>query len=244
MAVNENSEEVKIGIITKVRLGSPVFFRNPRMVYLNENNAEILYDNIKSMDYVIRNLSSSKWGILKKLGISIRENNGFVARACIMYLRPFSEDYKMQQPQISNDKERFERYEYGIPQEEYPVDSIDEVIKDGVQSIFPDAEISQSSSLLLFNTHLDNLRMKIDNYGIPKNIRLQIEPNIDEAILELGFFSSIILNLKLYPQNPMLNNYWHDEVRIISLDPEDWRMFYDAYKSQPNIKTDISQIVI
>lgn len=243
ISVNENSEDVKMGMLTKIRLLRPKFFRNPRMVSVNENSVAILYDNIKSMDNVIRNLNSDNWGVIKKINISIYRNDGFTAKAYVMYLRPFGEDYKCQ-PDISDEKEKFERYVYGIPQDEYPSDIIDEVIEGGIATIYPGAEIVQQSSLFLFNTDLDNLRRTTETHGRPKNISFRIEPNIDEEIKTSGYFSSILIDLKLYPENALLNDFWQDRMELILLDLGRWMNFLDIYKSNLQLKTDISQIIL
>ncbi|MDE5840684.1 MAG: hypothetical protein K2H49_07155 [Muribaculaceae bacterium] len=244
LSVNEMTEEVSIGLLTKIRLFQPIFFRNPKMVPINGDNAAIMYDNIKSMDRTIRCLKSDNWGIIKHFKISKERRDGLLMRANLMYLRRFADEYKMRKPEISDEKEEFKRYVYGIPQNEYPSDIIDEEISEGISSIYEGYDISKKSSLLLFNTELDNLRSEIKLYGKPKELTLQFEPDIEKEIMKLGYFNIVPLKFCLYPENPLLNDFWQDEFKTVTLQPGKWNTFYDTYKSGARIKTDIRKIVL
>jgi hypothetical protein len=243
ISVNETTEDVKIGILTSIRFNSIRIVNKPMMVSITQENALILYDNVKAMDSVIRNLHSTNWGVIKNYAINIQCKDRRLDTAHVIYLRPFSNNYKMKQVKISNEKEKFKRLFFGIPEEEYPSDIFDAVIDKGLKQLYPDAQISKKSSLLLFNTELDDLKVQISTYAKPIDLEFIIEPNVDEAIRKCGFFQSISLHIEAYPDNMFFNGYWKNEIRRIKLEPQDWNEFYDLYKSGSPIKTDVSHLI-
>lgn len=243
MSVNESSEEVKIGIITKIGIGETKLFRMPQMVVINTANARILYDNIKAMDSVIRALDSSNCGIVKQLTISVPLGNGVEEVANAIYVRPFTDVYKMRATETVTEKERFERYVYGIPENEYPSDILDEVILKGMTEEYPHAAIATRSSLLLFSTDLENLRREVENSGEPKLQTFQIEPNIEEEIIRNGFFTALRYRIDLYPCNPR-SQYWTNTTTIVSLDKNQWKDFNDKYKLGLLKATNVSQLTL
>jgi hypothetical protein len=243
VTVQEDTEEVEIGIITSIRFNTLRIFRSPNMVPITQENALILYDNVKAMDSVIRNLHSANWGVIKNCTIKIKRNDRRIDTAHAIYLIPLSNNYKMKQVQISNKKERFERLSLGTPEKDYHSDIFDAVIYKGLKQLYPDAQISIKSSLLLFNTELDDLKVQISTYANPVDLEFIIEPTIDEAIREWGFFKSIHFHLELYPGKVALEGNWHDDVCTVTLGTKDWTDFYNLYKSGSLPKTDVSHLI-
>jgi hypothetical protein len=243
ISVNETTEDVKIGILTSIRFNSIRIVNKPMMVSITQENALILYDNVKAMDSVIRNLHSTNWGVIKNDAINLQCKDRRLDTVHVIYLRPFSNNYRMKQVKISNEKEKFKRLFFGILEEEYPSDIFDAVIEKGLKQLYPDARISKKSSLLLFNTELDDLKVQISTYAKPKDLEFRIEPNIDEAIRQWGGFQPIPIHIELYPDNMLFNGNWRNEIRITALEMDEWNEFYDLYKSGSPIKTDVSHLI-
>jgi hypothetical protein len=243
ISVNETTEDVKIGIITSVRFNSIRIINKPIMVSITKENASILSENVKLMDSVIRTFSSGNCGVIKNCTIKIKRNDRRIDTAHAIYLRPLSNNYKMKQVQISNKKERFERLSLGTPEKDYPSDIFDDVIDKGLKQLYHDAEITVQSSLLLSNTDFANLKAQINTHAKPIDLEFIIEPNIDEAIREWGFFNSIHFHLELYPGKVALVGNWRDDVCTIPLGTKDWTDFYNLYKSGSLPKTDVSQLI-
>ena len=78
-------------------------------------------------------LPIEKWRVIKEIKFEY-EINDQIFYGTVVYLRKFSECYKMQTPKIDNDIETIKRYMVGIPQEEYPNDELDDVIIKGLST--------------------------------------------------------------------------------------------------------------
>lgn len=225
--VNENSEEVRIGMLTKWMWNKLDIFRNPQVVKLNERNGSILYDNIKTMDGVIRVVRDENRGILKTISI-VQNLHGRRSEGLMMYLRSFTESYKILKKQLVDQKSKFERYLYGTAQEEFPQDQLDEIILSGLRFQYRDADISIHSSTLLFNTDIDKLRQQINAFRFYHNMTFMIEPDLSdfsEAITHLGLFNAFTFKLRCYT---VLND-GNDETIICSLPTEEWTTFIKKY---------------
>lgn len=83
-------------------------------------------------------------------------NDKDVIDGSFIYLRKFSQDYKMTTPSNLSDQERFDRLLRGTPEDEFPNDELDDLIFKRIKEIYPNAE--KKSRLLLFHTDLLNLR--------------------------------------------------------------------------------------
>lgn len=106
-------------------------------------------------------LPIEKWRIIKEIKFEY-EINDQIFYGTVVYLRKFSECYKMQTPKIDNDIETIKRYMVGIPQEEYPNDELDDVIVKGLSTKLNVVHIN--SSLLIVNTDADDImRYKNDH---------------------------------------------------------------------------------
>ena len=109
-------------------------------------------------------LPIEKWRIINKIKFEY-EINAQIFYGTVVYLRKFSECYKMQTPPVDNDIERIKRYMVGIPQEEYPNDELDDVIIKGLSAQLNVVHIN--SSLLIVNTDADDI-MKYKNGHLQK----------------------------------------------------------------------------
>lgn len=86
--------------------------------------------------------------------IELKDNNTIDGQ--FVYLRQFTEEYRMSTPPVLNEEERFHRTLCGIPEDEYPKDELDRVIYERIKEQYPFATVK--TKLLLFHTDLVNLR--------------------------------------------------------------------------------------
>ncbi len=188
MAVNESTETAKIGIQVGWRFGRPVVFKKPSMMSLAEENANKIMDTIKAMDETIRMLSEHGMKVVKTLQIEKSEPNGKIHHARIVYMRDFTEKYKMKPKEVVDEREKFSRILKGIPEDEYPNDFLDDSILSMICQQFPRA--SMESKLMLFSSELRDIQQ------LSKCIRLDtemfVEPNLaDIPNIALQLFNGI-----------------------------------------------------
>lgn len=102
----------------------------------------------------------------------VQEIGGVPHRAEMIYLRRPASDYKMKQ--ASNPDENLY---YGIKEEQYPSDIIDDLILEGVKKVY--SEVYVRTSLLLFNTELDHYKRILPNFR-KESFTIQVNPHIDD----------------------------------------------------------------
>lgn len=244
-AVNEETEEVRVAPLLSVRLSTIRLYRNPSFQLLTEKTRDIIWDNISAMDKVIRMLNNSNLGVVKAINISIKREDQFTLKAITYYLRTFSDNYKMQSKEIVDEKTRFERILNGIPQNEYPEDILDCIIQRGLAQAYPTADIECNSSLLLFNTELDNLKRTIQTYGTKHDFIIQVEPNIDQLVANgVQMFTSYPIKIHIYPENRYTHNQWYDVSQIVTLEEDEWQLWNSVVPNILSTKRDISDIII
>lgn len=188
VSVNESAETAKIGIQVGWRYGRPVVFKKPSMMSLTEENANKIMDAIKAMDETIRMLSEHGMKVIKTLQIEKSEPNGMIHHARIVYMRDFTEKYKMKPKEVVDEREKFSRILKGVPEDEYPNDFLDDLILSMIRQQFPRA--SMESKLMLFSSELRDIQQ------LSKCIRLDaemfVEPNLaDIPNIALQLFNGI-----------------------------------------------------
>lgn len=140
-------------------------------------------------------------------------------------------------------KGSFQKYLFGIPQDEYPEDAFDKYVLKGIREIWVGAEIKLHNSLLIFNTELDNLRRQIDSFALEKDFTLQIEPEIDlELLMKFEIFKSLVFRFELYLKNQHMNDYWSNGHVMLPLAMEDWQNLYAEIKSK-KLYTNPSELI-
>lgn len=170
---------------------------------INPENWEALIVNLKEMDRVIRFLENDKISVIKRIAVEKKMSWGGIAHADIIYLRRFTEQYKMQKKEVQTEQERFHRMLTGIPEEEYPNDILDDVILKGVESVFPNPR--KKSQILLLNTELQDLKRELERSK--KAINIRIEPEFSELLNYKGFVNSFrILEIPI--------TLYHDPIKI------------------------------
>lgn len=180
VAVNEKAETAMFGVQFGWKRGKAIIYTKPSMRKISSENTAILMDIIKSMDETIRVLSEESIKVVKKIHLEKRTGL-LVHRAEIVYLRDFTQEYKMYQKEVVDERERFERSTYGRPQIKYPEDFLDEIIYNAVLKEYPDAR--KSNSLLLFSTNLGELQEYSRYTKLTSYIR--VKPDIDVLPQEL-----------------------------------------------------------
>ena len=201
MAVDEPTESAKIAFLLGWRLGKPRIYKNFEFRNLNQKTADICLQLIKSLDEVIRILSTDDLNVLKKITFSKKIQNNRVQQAEILYLRKLSSTYRMCQKEIVDEKERFERLLKGMPEEEYPQDELDTVILDAVKKQFRNAKVY--SKLMLFSTELDELQFYRDVHRVA--ITLSVSPDLSQlppvALAMLDGLKKFSVNLDIFVEN-------------------------------------------
>lgn len=183
---------VELGIAVSWRINSPVVDKNMKFIELNQDTADAILDNIKASDSVIRMLSDTNCKVVKRINFRIPFDK--LKIAChIIYLRDFSPAYKMNCRKTQNKQEEMNRFLYGIPQDEYPNDPMDEMILDAIKNKYVDAE--RRSSLLLFSTELRDLKTELSSM-LRFDCNILIEPSVSQTLLP--YFDGIkIVSLRL-----------------------------------------------
>ena len=87
-------------------------------------------------------------------------NTNDVVGGQVIYLRKFTQTYKMKTPPMLTEEERFNRLLTGTPENEYPADELDDYIFDAIRREYPMATLK--TKLLLFHTDLLNVRLNKD----------------------------------------------------------------------------------
>lgn len=205
LSIEEETELGKCGTILSIRWTGVTVNYPPKMKDLNSENFVSIMNDINTSDYIIRSLYDDSLGVLKTISFKLPNNStniqGGNIFGKIVYKRSFTQYYKMNSPEIIDDKERFQRLLHGTPQQEYPEDRLDKLIYDAVSEHFMDVRIN--NSLFLFNTELRDLKLEYACM-LRKHLTIQIEPNLDaETLTKLGnFINCPRINLTLFIQNP------------------------------------------
>ena len=188
VSVNESSESAKIGIQIGWRFGRPVVFKRPFMMKLTNENANRILDAIKTMDETIRILSVHGMKVIKYISISKQDQRGMNHHAQIVYMRDFTEEYKMKPKEVVDERKKFNRLLNGVPEDEYPNDFLDNSILSMVQQQFPDAQMR--SSLMLFSSDLRDIQRL--SQSVRLDAEMFIEPNLtDMPEIALQLFNGI-----------------------------------------------------
>ena len=182
-----------------------------------------LLENLKEMDRVIRILSDDKICVVKRVDVERIIPNGGIAHGEIVYLRKFTEQYTMKQKELESEQEKFHRMVFGIPEEEYPSDILDDVILKGIEKVFPNPR--KKSQILLLNTELQDLRIEL--HKDRKTIHILIEPVFEELSEQLGqlVYPINLLSIPLslyYDSNRIIQDYITDENTSVQMSFGEW----------------------
>ena len=124
MCVNEAKETAKFGIIIDWHNSTPIINQKVSLMEITEKSWNKIYNQILSLDKTIRALPNASWKVIKRIPIIDSNNNNLGE---IMYLRDFKPNYKMSSPTVRSEKEKWDIFINGIPQNEYPNDKLDDL---------------------------------------------------------------------------------------------------------------------
>ena len=226
MCVDKDAEGIKFGYqLTWERYRASVQTK----VMLREvtsENWDTMIVNLKEMDRVIRVLSNNKISIIKRFMVEKKLRQGGVAYANIIYLRKFTDQYKMLKKEVKTEQEQFHRMLTGIPEEEYPNDLLDEIIMRGIESVFPNPK--RKSQILLLNTELQDLKEELGKDK--KSFNIRIEPDFSDLIYHQSFIKSfriLEIPLTLYHDDiKIFNDGFNDEYPSVTVPVAEWVQEY------------------
>ena len=154
----------------------------------NEKNAEWFNIQIHARRMQIDFLPNEYLRVLKIIEL----NDDKIIDGRYVYLRNFTDNYKMKTPPVQTDEERFHRLLNGTPEEEYPADELDDIIYNRVKEVYPLA--TKKSGLLLFHTDLVELRLYKDysvKYASLNLMRRYAADQLNPIDLECYYHQSI-----------------------------------------------------
>lgn len=168
----------------------------------------------------VRCLDPSEWRILKVIRLSgrIGKETKYV-KGVLLYTRPFSTDYKLKaRPDVPS----IEKCLYGLREEDYPNDRLDEIILNAVKAQFPDSICS--TDRILFEDDLE----KVDRFKKKASITAEMLfslnfQGVDLYVNEGELFNEKRLSLNIYtdcPREKILENLsFKASYRVVSEKP-------------------------
>ena len=159
MCVDKKTEKVKFGYqLTWQRFRATIQSR-VTLRDITMENWHTMIENLKNMDEVIRVLSNDTIHVVKRIAVERRNSLGGRACADIIYLRKFTDLYKLRPKDVETEQEKYSRMINGISEAEYPNDMLDDVILECINQKFPDSK--KTTKILLLNIDLQDLKEEI-----------------------------------------------------------------------------------
>ena len=203
MCVNESTETAMWGFQVGWLYNKPIIFDKVKFMTSNEKSWNLINDHIKSMDNTIRILSIYGMKIMKSLEIAI-DYNQQTFKAEIVYFRDFSDLYKIKQTSYKADKERFYKLLNSIPEEEFPVDDLDNMIYQCISSKYH--IVNTRSRLMISTFELRNLQHYKNS--IHKKGNIVIEPDQILPMLDGMYIPHI--GIDIFPYLPIAADIFSD----------------------------------
>lgn len=176
MCVNESDESALVCQMLYLRGDSYIVNNKPTRRTLNAQNWPVIEDNLRQANRMVFSLNQSNWKIKKTINIVVKDQ-GRNASARIIYLRDFTTDYKMHQKEPTENQDKIMQLISGIPEDEYPSDSLDSIILKCVEDQYGAENISHCSNTMFFSTDLEKLEMEVLNHKTVWN-RFVICPDV------------------------------------------------------------------
>lgn len=161
LAVNPDIRKVNFGFQVVWHHGKATIYNKVKFRELTYRSWGTALDNLLSMDDVIRVLNKNDLKVIKHLKIS-KKVGGEEHFADVLYLRNLTKNYRMADKEVVDQKEQFNRFVFGIPEEEYPSDDLDGWIEEMIGGAYTIED--RKSGLLLFNTELRDLQVYRNSY--------------------------------------------------------------------------------
>lgn len=143
-------DDIIFGILVYWHFNQYFYNKNITWRILNTQNLEWLKVALNAQRRDIRFLPKHMFRIEKIISL----NSSSLLNGEIRYLRTFEDGYKMKKNTTTKGNE-FDRFLYGIPENEYPNDVLDDTIFQAVKGVYPNASVK--SKLILFETDIIDL---------------------------------------------------------------------------------------
>ena len=152
-----------------------------------------------------QNYERIKYGmkIMKSLEVAV-DYNQQIFKAEFVYFRDFSDLYKMKPTTYMTDKERFYRLLNGIPEEEFPIDTLDNIIYHCISSKYQ--IVNTRSKLMISTSELRNLQQYKNR--IHKKSNIFIEPDQILPMLDGMYIPHI--GIDIFPYLPIAADIFSD----------------------------------
>lgn len=229
MSVNTTTRKVLFGFQVVWHHARATVYHKVKFRELTYRSWGIALDNILSMDDVIRVLSTPNLRVIKHLLLS-KQLDGVVYYANLIYLRNLSSNYKMVEKEVVDQKEQFNRFVFGIPENEYPSDELDSWIEEMVSK---DCKIEKrKNDLLLFTTELRDLQVYNTSYLKVDN-QLLFELQVDDVVLipESGI-ASISKLIELFVSDTKAGDVFSFEIAPKFFSWNEWVTMYSDIKNK------------
>lgn len=171
MCVNESKETAQIGIQTAWLYNRPLTIKKVRLHQATDRIWPRFRDNINSMFTTIRSIALEGCYLVKNIGFEMHDYQGQLFFANAIYLRKFSETYKINRRDPETEQERIETLLNVIRQDEYPTDELDRVLEEALGRNFLNLQIQ--NSMLLFTQDISELHHDIDRHMIHTNVLIE-----------------------------------------------------------------------
>ena len=209
LAVHQSTRRVTFGFQVVWHHGKATIYNNVKFRELTYRSWGSALDNLLSMDDVIRVLNQNNLRIIKHLKVS-KTVDGERYFADVIYLRSLTRDYRMADKEVVDQKEQFNRFVFGIPENEYPSDELDEWIEEIIGAKYQIEK--KKSSLLLFTTELRDLQVYRTNYHrIDVLLLFELDLN-DLSQVPTGAYVSIRSGLEIYCTNSLVEGVFGCDV--------------------------------
>lgn len=191
--VDDKKLTASVALVVEWRFGTPIINKHISFIPLTEKQWPVIIDNIKAADSTIRVLDATNCMVVKHVLFSYG-NESKKGTAQLVYLRTLRPGYIMKQHQSDSQKQEFEKYLKGIPEEDYPSDKIDECVLKTVEKVYGEAKIN--SKLLIFSTELNDLKRNYQNglryeawlNFIPMNCNYQVFEGLNLPVMKMDLF--------------------------------------------------------
>ena len=181
LCVNESAETATFTPLIGWSHGRAEIYTNGVQKLLTEESSKQFSLYVHTMSDIISFLDVNHWNVLKKIRIETQTRDGNAIPAEIVYLRNFSNSYKMRNSHIVDEKISVDRLLNGIPQDDYPNDILDDCILKAIEPYF--VNISVQSSLILLNS--DVKQLQIYKSYCHTEVEIRIFPHLDDVYREL-----------------------------------------------------------
>lgn len=195
LMVNTSTKRVSFGFQVVWHHGKATIYNKVKFRELTYRSWGTALDNLLSMDDVIKVLNTDNLKVIKHLQIT-KNVGGKEYFADVMYLRNLTRDYRMADKEVVDQKEKFNRFVFGIPEDEYPSDDLDAWLEEIIGKQY---KIEQKkSSLLLFTTELRDLQVYRNSYLKQDNI-IHFELDLEDPFqVPMGAHVSIPASVEIY----------------------------------------------